>query len=77
MSGMSIEQVLKDRTDEWMDIAGVVGTAIGATPGGQACIKIYTASQPRKVRNKIPQTVENFPVIIEQTGTFRSLTTEQ
>ena len=77
MSRRSIEQVLKDRTNEWMAIADVVGTAIGATSGGEACIKIYTASQPEKVRNKIPQTVENFPVIIEQTGTFRSLTTEQ
>jgi len=77
MSSRPIEQVLKDMTGQWMTIPGVVGTAIGATANGEPCIKIYTASQPEKLRNKVPRTVDDYPVIIEHTGTFRAFTNEQ
>jgi len=72
MPARTIEQVLKDRTDEWMALPGVVGTGIGKCEG-KPCIKVLTTSKPQKLRDKIPSTIENYPVIIEQTGPFRAL----
>jgi hypothetical protein len=68
----TIEQILQDRTDEWMAIPGVVGTAIGMSEG-DPCIRIFTSSKTEEVRAKIPSTVEGYPVIVEGTGIFRAL----
>lgn len=75
MPKRSIEQVLNERADEWMAIPGIVGTAIG-TFEGKPCIKIFTCSKPQGLQTKIPSTIENYPVIIEETGTFRALDQE-
>ena len=75
MPGKSIERVLNERADEWMAIDGVAGTAIG-TFEGKPCIKIFTCSKPQELQTKIPSTIENYPVIIEETGTFRALDQE-
>jgi hypothetical protein len=72
MSRKTIEQVLKDKTDEWMDIPGVEGTAIGLFEG-EPCIRILASGEPRQLRARIPSIVEGYAVIIEQTGTFRAL----
>ncbi len=72
MPERTIEQVLQDRTDEWMAIPGVEGTAIGLYEG-KPCIKIFTSLKPKELRDKIPLTVEGYPVIIEETGAFRAL----
>ena len=70
--GKNIEQVLNEKADEWMAIPGVEGTAIGLYEG-KPCIKIFTSSKPQQLRDKIPSTVEGYPVIIEETGAFRAL----
>ncbi|MBA7697669.1 hypothetical protein ES703_106337 [subsurface metagenome] len=75
MPDKTIEQVLKERTDEWMGIPGVEGTAIGLFED-KPCIKIFTSSKPQQIRDKIPSTVEGYPVIIEETGEFRALEPE-
>lgn len=72
MSDKTIEEVQEEHTDEWMAIPGVEGTAIGLHEG-KPCIKIFTSSKTDEVRAKIPSTIENYPVIIEQTGQFRAL----
>ena len=72
MPERTIEQVLKDKTDQWMAIPGVEGTAIGLSEG-KPCIRIFTSSKPQEIRAKIPSTVEGYPVIIEETGAFRAL----
>ena len=71
MPERAIEQVLKDKTNEWMAIPGVEGTAIGLSEG-KHCIKIFTSSKPQQLRDKIPSRVEGYPVIIEETGKFRA-----
>lgn len=71
MSQKTIEQVQEEHTDEWMTISGVEGTAIGLHEG-KPCIKIFTSVKTDEVRAKIPSAVENYPVIIEQTGQFRA-----
>ena len=72
MPDKSIEQVLQDNTDQWMAIPGIEGTAIGLYEG-KPCIKIFSSSKPQQLKDKIPSTVEGYPVIIEETGAFRAL----
>jgi hypothetical protein len=72
MPAKTIEQVLNERTDQWMAIPGVVGVAIGEFKS-KPCIRIFTSTKPQQLRAKIPPTVEGYPVIIEETGPFRAL----
>jgi len=72
MSEKTIEQVQEEHTDKWMAIPAVEGTAIGLFEG-KPCIKIFTSSRTDQIRTKIPTKIEGYPVIIEETGAFRSL----
>lgn len=72
MPEKTIEQVLQEKGDQWMAIDGVEGTAIGLFEG-KSCIRIFTSVKPQAIRQKIPSSVEGYPVIIEQTGSFRAL----
>jgi hypothetical protein len=72
MPERTIEQVQEEHTDDWMAFPGVEGTAIGLYEG-KPCIRIFTSSKAQEVRDKIPSTVEGYPVIIEETGAFRAL----
>ena len=75
MPAKAIEEVLKEHTDEWMSIPGVVGTAIGEY-NGKPCIKVLAVKKTKELTEKIPSRVEGFPVIIEATGEIRALDTE-
>jgi len=72
MREKTIEQVQEEHTNEWMSIPGVVGTAIGLFDG-KPCIKVFTSRDQQELRDAIPSTIENYPVIIEETGEFRAL----
>ena len=72
MPERTIEQVREDHTEGWMAIPGVEGTAIGLSEG-KPCIKIFTSSKSQQLRRNIPSTIEGYPVVIEQTGTFQAL----
>lgn len=72
MPERAIEKVQQDHTDEWMAIPGVEGTAIGLFED-KPCIKIFSSIKAEQLRDKIPTTIKGFPVIIEETGTFRAL----
>ncbi len=72
MPQKTIEQVQEAHTDEWMAIPGVEGTAIGLFKG-KPCIKVLASVKAEKLRGKIPSSIEGYPVIIEETGAFRSL----
>ena len=68
----TIEQVQEAYTDEWMEIPGVQGTAIGLFED-KPCIRIFSSLPAEELKDKIPSVVESYPVIIEETGTFRAL----
>jgi hypothetical protein len=72
MTERSIDEVLKDKTNEWMAIPGVVGVAIGEFKG-KPCIRIFTSARPQQLPAKIPPAIEGYSVIIEQTGPIRAL----
>jgi len=72
MGESAIEQVLEDHTDHLMSLPGVVGTAIGECDG-KACVKVYVVEKNPELLNKIPPTLEGFPVVVEETGEIRAL----
>ena len=72
MPEQTIEQVQEEHTDEWMAIAGVQGTAIGLSEG-KPCILILSSVKPETLQDKIPSTVQGYPVVIKETGAFRAL----
>ncbi len=72
MPGKTIEQVLNEKTDEWMAVPGVAGVAIGESKG-KPCIRVFTSCRPDELHSKIPSTVDGYTVIVEQTGTIRTL----
>ena len=72
MPTKAIEQVLKEHTDAWMSISGVVGTAIGEHKG-KPCIKVLVVKKTENLTKRIPSQVEGFPVILEETGEIRAL----
>ncbi|MHC4206179.1 MAG: hypothetical protein ACYSTT_16130 [Planctomycetota bacterium] len=72
MPQKTIEQVQEKHTFEWMAINGVEGTAIGLFEN-KPCIKIFVSVRADQIKAKIPSIIEDYPVVIEETGTFRAL----
>ena len=72
MTQKTIQEVLKDHTPELMSIPGVVGTALGEDKG-ELCIKVLVIEKTPELAEKIPSTLEGFPVVIQQTGEIRAL----
>ena len=72
MVAKTIEEVLEENTDRWMSISGVVGTAIGEYKD-KPCIKILVVKKTPELTDKIPSTLEGFPVVTQETGEIRAL----
>ncbi len=72
MAAKTIEQVLKEHTEELMALPGVVGTAQGLC-NDQPCIKVFVIEKTPELDQKIPDTLEGYPVMIEETGEIRAL----
>jgi len=68
----TIEQVLKKHTDELMGIPGIAGTGEGVC-NKKPCIKIFVTRLSEELINRIPEKLEGYPVIIEETGMFNAL----
>ena len=76
MPEKTIEDVLKEHTDELMSIPGVVGTAEGLC-NDQPCIKVFVIKNTPELEQKIPNVLEAFTVEVEETGEFRALPNER
>jgi hypothetical protein len=72
MPAKKIEEVLREHTKALMSIPGVVGTAQGLCEG-KACIKVYVIKKSSEMDQKIPDILEGYPVMIEETGEIRAL----
>lgn len=66
-----IEEVLREKTDEWMAVPGVVGTGLGLCDGAP-CLVVLVARRTPEVEGRIPGEVDGHPVRIEVTGEFRA-----
>ena len=65
-----IELVLRTHTDSLMHLPGVVGTAIGlcdSTP----CIKVLVARSTPELRRSVPDSLDGWRVVMEETGVIR------
>lgn len=76
MATKRIEAVLKEHTTALMAVPGVVGTAHGLC-NNKPCIKVYVVNKTPELDQKIPDILEGYPVIIEETGEFRALPENQ
>jgi hypothetical protein len=65
--------VLAARTPEWMSIPGVVGTAESRLDDGRPCILVLVVRLTPELRRAIPETIEGWPVRIEETGEIRAM----
>lgn len=72
MTAKSIEQVLKEHTEELMSIPGVIGTAQGLCEG-KSCIKVFVIERTPELDQELPDVLEGYPVMIEETGEIRAL----
>ena len=72
VTNKSIEQVLKEHTDELMSIRGVVGTGQGLC-SGKPCIKVFVSRKTPELEQKIPKNLEGYQVVIQETGKFKAL----
>jgi len=68
----SIAEVLKDHTDWFLSLPGVVGTGIGECDG-KPCIKVLVDKNTEELARTIPKTLGGFPVITVETGKIRPL----
>jgi hypothetical protein len=72
MAAKTIEEVLKKHTGELMSVPGVVGTAQGIC-NNKSCIKVYVIKKTPELNKKIPNIIEGYPVVIEETGKIKAL----
>lgn len=70
MPAKTIEEVLREHTEEWMAVPGVVGTGIGECEG-RPCIRVMVVKKTPELLKKIPSRVEGFLVDVQETGMFR------
>jgi len=72
MATKSIQQVQEEHTDRLMSLPGVVGTAIGEADG-KPCIKVFVNQKTTEIEKEVPDSLEGYPVVIEETGEFKAL----
>ena len=72
MASKTIEQVLKEHTEELMSLPGVVGIAQSLCDD-KDCIKVYVAQMSPELEQKIPDTLDGYQVDVEVTGEFKAL----
>ncbi len=72
MPSRSIEDVFAEHRERLMAIPAVVGIAQGRHDN-KPCIKVYVSKKDAESIQDIPQTLEGYAVVIEETGEFRAL----
>ncbi len=72
MAPRTIEEVLKENARKVMSIPGVVGVGQGLCEGNP-CIKVFVVKKSPELDQKIPKTLGNYRVLIEETGEIRGL----
>ncbi|MGB7291680.1 MAG: hypothetical protein WBD99_05890 [Thermodesulfobacteriota bacterium] len=71
----SIEEVLREHTEELMSIPGVAGTAQGLC-NNKPCIKVFVIERTKEIDQRIPDELDGYPVEVEETGEFKALPEE-
>ena len=72
MAAKAIAEVLKEYTKAIMSIPGVVGTGQGLCEG-KPCIKVFVIKKTPDLDRTIPDTLDGYPVMVEETGEIKAL----
>lgn len=72
MAAETIKEVLKKHTKDLMSIPGVVGTGQGLCEA-KPCIKVFVIKKTPDLDQKIPKTLDGYPLVIEETGEIKAL----
>ena len=69
-----INLVLRDHDDELLSIPGVVGVYVGVLEDGKTpCLKVMVIKKTPELEQKIPKSLEGYPVLLDETGVIRPL----
>jgi len=71
MAAHTIEDVIKEHTEELLSIPGVVGIGQGLCDN-TPCIKVYVVKSTPELDKKIPAVLDGYRVSTEVTGEIRS-----
>lgn len=75
MATKAIEEVLKAHTDALMGLPGVAGTAQSLCDA-KPCITVYVIRKTPDLERLIPDSLEGYSVVIEETGPIKALSKE-
>ena len=74
MTRKDINAVLKDHDKELLAIPGVVGVYVGLLPDDKTpCLKVMVVKETEELKQRIPKSIEGYPVLIEESGVIRPL----
>jgi len=65
--GLSIEEVISEIQDQWMDIDGVEGIGQGKT-NDKDCIVVFVSLKTSEIEKSIPSKIKEFAVKIIESG---------
>ena len=72
MALKDINLVLDENDEKIMAIPGVVGIYVGLMPDDTTpCLKVMVIQATDDIKNKIPKSLEGYPVLIEESGVIR------
>lgn len=72
MPDETVNAVLERHARRIVSLPGVVGIAEGEADG-RPCIRVFVAQKTEQLLGSIPQEVEGWTVIVEETGEFSAL----
>ena len=72
MQGSNIKEVLKKHADGLMDVPGVAAVGEGEWQG-KPCIRVLVSNPNSDALGRIPNMIEGYPVLVEESGEFRAL----
>lgn len=68
-----IDEVLRDHDQEILAIPGVSMIYVGVDSEGEPCLKVGVVQATPEVEERIPKTLEGWPVLVEETGEVRPM----
>jgi hypothetical protein len=74
MPRRDINEVLVVHDEQMMAIPGVVGVYVGLLEDDQtSCLKVMVAKITAELEQALPESLEGYPVVLEETGVIRPL----
>ena len=74
MTRKDIKAVVERHDNALLAIPGVVGVYVGLLPDNKTtCLKVMVLKRTEDIKTRIPQSIEGYPVLIEESGAIRPL----